>query len=99
MVRTVRDPFLHPQEIQKLLVVVDDFEQIEIVFHQRAHRRHLREHRAHEFARQIAVGIDQPVDILGREAAGPQVDEAVPEPVLDRVAVEIDRRDGEDHRS
>src|SRR4051812_25165012 len=49
----------------------------------------------HELARQIAVGLDQPIDVLGLEAAGPEVDEAEAEPLFPRVAVEVDRRDRE----
>ena len=96
MVRPVGDPFLHAQQVQQLRLVVDDVEQVEIVFHQRAHRRHLGEHRTHELARQAAVGIDQPVDVLGSEAAGPDIEEAVMGVQFFTIGVEIDRRDRQD---
>src|SRR4051794_2553131 len=43
MVRAVRDPLLHAQEVQKLLLVVHDLEQVEVVLRERAHGRHHRE--------------------------------------------------------
>ena len=64
----------------------------------RAHRRHHGEYRAHELARQVAVGLDQPIDVVRLEAARPDVDEAVAQPVLDRIGMEIDRSDGQDQR-
>ena len=97
MVRPVGDPFLHAQEVQQLLLVVHDLEHVEVVLQHRPHRRHHREDRAHEVARQRAVGIDQPVDVLRRQVAGPEIDEAVAEALLLLVAVEVDRRDGQDH--
>ena len=56
----------------------------------------VREHEAHELAGQIAVGLDQAVDVLRRQAARPQVDEAVVGAALGLVAVKIDRRDRDD---
>ena len=96
MMRTVRQPFLHPQKIHELRLVIDDVDEIDIVFRQRAHRRHHREHRAHELARQHAVGIDQFVDILGVEAAGPDIEKAVVGGLVLDVGVEVDRGDGDD---
>src|SRR3712207_8609924 len=40
VVRPVRDPLLHAQEVQKLLLVVHDLEQIEVVLRECAHRGH-----------------------------------------------------------
>ena len=37
--------------------------------------------------------VNETIDVLGRKAARPDIDEAVPEAVLDRVGVEVDRRD------
>ena len=96
MVRAVRDPLLHAQEVQKLLLVVHDLEQVEVVLRERAHGRHHREHRAHQLARQVAVRLDQAVDVLGLEAAGPEIDEPEPEALLAGVAMEVDGRDRED---
>src|SRR3984893_8344050 len=95
MMGAIGDPLLHAQEVEELLLVVHDFQHIEIVLHQRAHRRHHGEYRTHELARKVAVGLDKPIDIFRREAARPDIDEAVTEPVLDRVAVKIDRSDRE----
>ena len=89
MMRAVGDPFLHAQEVQKLLLVVHDLEQVEVVLGQRAHRRHHREHRAHELARQVAVSLNQPVDVLRLQAAGPQIDEAEAEALLVRIGMEV----------
>ena len=94
--RTVREPFLHPQEIHEFRFVIDDVDEVDIVFRQRAHRRHHREHRAHELAWQYAVGIDQLVDILGVEAAGPDVQKAVVGGLVLDVGVKVDRGDGDD---
>ena len=41
--------------------------------------------------------LDEAVDVLGGEAAGPEIDEPVPEAVVDRVAMEVDRRDRQHH--
>ena len=76
--------------------VIDDVDEIDIVFRQRAHRRHHREHRAHELAGQHAVGIDQLVDILGIEAAGPEVEKAVMGGLVLDVGMEVDRGDRDD---
>ena len=97
VMRPVGDPLLHAQEVQQLLLVVDDLEKIEVVFQHGAHRRHHREDRAHELARQRAMRLDEAVDVLGGEAAGPEIDEPVPEAVVDRVAMEVDRRDRQHH--
>ena len=35
------------------------------------------------------MGLDQPVDVLRLEAAGPDVDEAVAKPILPRIGVEV----------
>jgi hypothetical protein len=40
MMRAVGKPFLHPQEVHEFRFVVDDIDEIDIVFGQRAHRRH-----------------------------------------------------------
>src|SRR3954447_8721357 len=96
MVRAVRNPLLHAQKVQKLLLVVHDLEQVEVVLGQRAHGRHHREHRAHELARQVAVGLDQAVDVLRLETTGPDIDEPEAQALLVGVAVEVNRRDGED---
>src|SRR6185312_10759016 len=45
--------------------------------------------------RQIAVGLDQAVDVLGLEAARPQIDESEAEALLASVSMEVDRRDRE----
>src|SRR3954454_23112896 len=39
MMRPVRDPLLHAQEVQKLLLVIHDLKQIEVVLRERAHGR------------------------------------------------------------
>ena len=77
VVRPVGEPLLHAQEVEQLLLVVEGVEQAEVVLGQRCARRHLREHEAHQLAGQVAVGLDQAVDVLAAQAARPQVDEAV----------------------
>jgi hypothetical protein len=96
MMRPVCQPLLHPQKIHEFGLVVDDVDEIHIVFRQRAHRRHHREHRAHEFAGHDTVGIDEIVDILGVEAAGPDVEKAVVGGLVLDVGVKIDRGDRDD---
>ena len=95
MVGPIRDPLFHAEPVHQPLFIVDDFEQVEIVFQQAAHRRHLVEDRPHEFAGQVAVGVDQTVHVLRGKAARPDIDEAVAKPFLDRVGMKIDRGDGQ----
>src|ERR1700730_2978846 len=88
MMRSIGDPLLHAQEVEELLLVIHHFQHIEVVLHQRAHRRHHGEQRTHKLARKVAIGLYQPIDIFRLEAARPDVDEAVTQPVLERGAGE-----------
>ena len=96
MMRPIREPLLHAKEIHEFGLVVDNIDEVDIVFRQRAHRRHHREHRAHELTRHHPVGIDEIVDILGVEAAGPDVEKAVMGGLVLHVSMEVDRRNGDD---
>src|SRR6516165_792385 len=96
MMRSIGDPLLHAQEVDELLLVIQHFQHVEIVLHKRAHWRHHREDRTHELARQVAIGVDQPIDVFRLEAARPDIDEPMAQPVFDGIAVKIDRRDRKD---
>src|SRR5258706_10817374 len=51
---------------------------IDIVFRQRAHRRHHRKYGAHELSGQhTTIGVDELVDVFRIEASGPDVQKAV----------------------
>ncbi len=65
------------RKFSSLLASSSDVEQAEVVLGEARERRHHREHEAHQLARQVAVRLDQPVDVLAAQAARPQVDEAV----------------------
>ena len=99
VIRPVGEPLFHAQEIQELLFVAHDVEKTDAVLGEAGQRRHHRKHEAHQIAGKIAVGLDQPVDVLRREAPRPEVDE----PVVQRragvlVGVKVDRRDRERQR-
>ena len=96
MMRPVGEPLLHAKEVHELVFVIDDIDQIKIVFRQRAHRRHHREHRAHELAGQHPIRLDQFIDIGGIKAAGPQIDEAVMRRLVVDISMKVDGRDSDD---
>ena len=94
--RTVGQPLLHAQEVQKLLFVGGGGDQVEIVLRQGPDWRHHLENGGHDLARQIAEGPDQPPDVLVFQTAGPQIDEAVRGIAVGLIAVKIDGRDRQD---
>ena len=96
VMRAVGKPLLHAQEVHELLVVLDDVEEVEVVLGHGADRRHQLEDRGHDLAGQVAEGVDQLVDVVVGEVAGPEVDEAVAGIAVLLVGVEVDRGDRQD---
>ena len=64
---TICQPFLHPQEVHQLGVVLAGLDQGQIVLRKTSHRCHQREGHAADFAGNIAVGVDQQIDVGGTQ--------------------------------
>ena len=93
MVRAVRQPLLHAQEIQELVPVLADVDEGQAVFGEAAEGRHHREEGPADLARHVAEGVDHQVDLLGLQVADPHVHEAAIHTLRVRVRMEVDRRD------
>ena len=74
--RAVGQPLLHPEIVDQLGLVVDHLEEVEIVFGHAADRRE-QEKMAPMNSPGSTPSLDHLIDILCREAAGPEIEKAM----------------------
>jgi len=76
--------------------ILPDLNERQIVLCERAERRHQGEHRASDFARDIAHRLHHQIDVVARQAARPHVHEPGVDALVLLVGMKVDRGDDRD---